>query len=89
MIIRIGVKGENFFKRLGTPSKKFGNLLSANSLKKKVNIGSYLIYGSRLSRQTSKHSFATLDGIQGRAIRLIGLAYRRNVPVLFLSYRYY
>ena len=58
-----------------------------------------LEYGSHLWRGSSKHSLATLDAIQKRAIKLIGdpaltnsldsLAHRRTVSALSLYYRYY
>ena len=58
-----------------------------------------LEYGSHLWRGASKHSLATLDAIQKRAIKLIGdptltnsldsLAHRRTISALALYYRYY
>ena len=58
-----------------------------------------LEYGSHLWRGASKHSLATLDAIQKRAIKLIGdptltnsldsLAHRRTISALSLYYRYY
>ena len=54
--------------------------------------------GSHLWRGASKHSLATLDSIQKRAIKLIGdpaltnsldsLAHRRTISALSLYYRY-
>ena len=56
-------------------------------------------YGSHLWREASKHSLATLDAIQKRAIKLIGdpaltnsldyLSHRRPIFALSLYYRYY
>ena len=58
-----------------------------------------LEYGSHLWRGASKHSLATLDAIQKRAIKLIvdpaltnslgSLAHRRTISALSLYYRYY
>ena len=58
-----------------------------------------LEYGSHLWRGASKHSLATLDAIQKRAIKLIGdpaltnsldfLAHRRTISALSLYYRNY
>ena len=55
-----------------------------------------LEYGSHLWRGASKHSLATLDAIQKRAIKLIGdpaltnpLAHRRTISALSPYYRYY
>ena len=65
----------------------------------KAQIRPYLEYGSHLWRGTSKHSLATLEAIQKRAIKLIGdpaltnsldsLAHRRAISALLLYYRYY
>ena len=65
----------------------------------KAQIRPCLEYGSHLWRGASKHSLATLDAIQKRAIELIGdpaltnsldsLAHRRTVSALSLYYRYY
>ena len=65
----------------------------------KAQIRPCLEYGSHLWRGASKHSLATLDAIQKRAIKLIGepaltnsldsLAHRRTVSALSLYYRYY
>ena len=65
----------------------------------KAQIRLCLEYGSHLWRGAPKHSLATLDAIQKRAIKLIGapdlsnsldsLAHRRTVSALSLYYRYY
>ena len=65
----------------------------------KAQIRLCLEYGSHLWRGASKHSLATLDAIQKRAIKLIGdsaltnsldsLAHRRTISGLSLYYRYY
>ena len=65
----------------------------------KIQIRRCLEYGSHLGRGASKHSLATLDVIQKRAINLIGdpaltnsldsLAHRRTISALSLYYRYY
>ena len=65
----------------------------------KAQIRPCLEYGSHLWMGASKHSIATLDAIQKRAIKLIGdptltnsldsLAHRRTISALFLFYRYY
>ena len=65
----------------------------------KAQIRPCLEYGSHLWRGASKHSLATLDAIQKRAIKLIGdpalinsldsLAHRRTISALSLYYRYY
>ena len=62
----------------------------------KAQIRSGLEYGSHLWRGASKHSLATLDEIQKRAIKLIGdpaltdtldtLAHRRTISALSLYY---
>ena len=64
----------------------------------KAQIHPCLEYGSHLGRGASKHSLATLDAIQKRAIKLIGdpaltnsldsLAHRRTISALSLYYRY-
>ena len=65
----------------------------------KAQIRPCLEYVSHLWRGASKHSLATLDAIQKRAVRLIddstptesldSLAHRINVPALSLFYKYY
>ena len=65
----------------------------------KAQIRPCLEYASHLWRGPSKHSLATLDAIQKRAIKLIGdpaltnsldsLAHRRTISALSLYYRYY
>ena len=65
----------------------------------KAQILPCLEYGSHLWRGASKHSLATLDAIQKRAIKLIGdptltnsldsLPHRRTISALSLYYRYY
>ena len=65
----------------------------------KAQIRPCLEYGSHLWRGASKHSFATLNAIQKRAIKLIGdpaltnsldsLTHRRTISALSLYYRYY
>ena len=65
----------------------------------KAQIRPCLEYGSHLWRGASKHSLATLDAVQKRAIKLIGdpaltnsldsLAYRRTISALSPCYRYY
>ena len=65
----------------------------------KAQIRRCLEYGSHLWRGAPKHSLATLDAIQKRAIKLIGdpaltnsvdsLAHRRTISALSLYYRYY
>ena len=64
----------------------------------KAQIRPCLEYGSHLWRGASKHSLATLDAIQKRAIKLLGdpaltnsldsLAPRRTISALSLYYRY-
>ena len=65
----------------------------------KAQIRPCLEYGSHLWRGASKHSLASLDAIQKRAIKLIedaaltdsldSLAHRRTISTLSLYYRYY
>ena len=65
----------------------------------KAQIRPSIEYGSHLWGGASKHSLATLDAIQKRAIKLIGdpaladsldsLAHRRTISALSLYYRYF
>ena len=79
-------------------SRRYFTLSSLLTLYK-AQIRPCLEYGFHLWRGASKHSLATLDAIQKRAIKLIGdppltnsldsLAYRRTISALSLYYRYY
>ena len=79
-------------------SKRFFTPLNLSTLYK-AQIRACREYGLHLWRRAPKHSLATLDAIQKRAVRLIenstltdsldSLAHRRNVSALSLFYRYY